>query len=210
MKFHLSLPLLSIAFIESTSPAAGAQVDLMPEGEDIYYFKPSETAAAATPPECNKEYESILDICEAGAYDLTEFCRLLAFVNYLDLSDSNKSFTIFAPTDEAVSRLFDDVLDSNGIGSTLMREIIQSNYIDGQVETRDLECNSKPNVVSSAGKDPPIKCKVDITGNTVPYIKGRGNARGYIPRFTDPQNPILTCNSNIYKIDEVVLLTNYV
>lgn len=225
---------LSLLFLAATAAVSAKSA---PDGDEaVFVYQPvvASAAAATFAPSCTTKYKSVVDICEAAMddnnndeeiADLFQFCRLLDFMNYLEdtgiqldtvtTSNSNtvssgNSFTIFAPTNDAISNLFDDILGTGQIGSTLIGELMESTIVQGKaLKPRDLVCKSKLNVLSNAGPNPAIKCKGDIAGGPVSYIKGKGNSNAYTPRFQDPESFIATCNSNIYKIEDAILLKKY-
>eukprot|EP00536_Pseudo-nitzschia_multiseries_P017946 jgi/Psemu1/315235/fgenesh1_kg.1967_\ len=222
MKSFFSLPLLfslAASILGSHSTLVSAVDDLVlssTSAEDYFVFEPTPEFPAISAETTTCKYNTVYDLCQdatpGGDFavaDLFQFCRLLEVTNFLEFDNQDKSFTLLAPTNAAVTRLFNEIWAVSGVGELIVKEILESGAIFGKVETRDLECSTSVKVISNAGKNPSIKCKGDIAGNPVSYIKGKGNKQ-YVPRFGDPSNPITSvCNAVIYKVEDVILLKKY-
>lgn len=205
---------LSLLALTASIPGIAADDIVLSSKEDFFVFEPTpnfpKPAAAKA---C--EFETLYDVCvaafqqDAKVADLFQFCRLNDIVNYYNFGDKTKTFTIFAPTNNAIKNLFEEIWKVQGIGEPLVIELLESTAIEGRVERRDLECKKKPDVISNAGPNPSLVCKGDIAGNPVSYIKGKGNTKSYTPRFVDPANPIVACNADIFLVEDVILLKKY-
>lgn len=228
MKSFPSLPLFSIALINTMMLLNGAPVDqteanFIVGDEEVFVYQPVAPPPATADDACSARFNNIGELCAAAMnvekpdfkfYEYLNFCQLLKQVNYLEnrnfkLLDDQK-YTMFVPNNKAIVNLFNVILGTNSIGLARITEFVEFTVIPGEIETRDLECKSKPDALSNLGRNPKIICKTDIAGRPVSYIKGNGNTnQDYIPRFMDPENPIKTCNSNLYLIEDVLLLLKY-
>jgi len=191
--------------------------------EEVFVFQPVAATSTTADDACSARFKNIGELCaratdvtnpDFDVYEYINFCSLLKKVDYLGNRNfkllGGQKYTMFVPNNKAVANLFYDILETDSVSVPRITEFVEFAVVPGEIETSDLQCKNKPDTLSNVGKKPKFLCKTDITGRTISYIKGSGNTKqDYIPKFVDPENPIKTCNSDLYLIDDVLLLLKY-
>jgi uncharacterized surface protein with fasciclin (FAS1) repeats len=116
------------------------------------------------------------------------------------------SWTMFAPTNEAFVALdndFDafDNISIDDITETDLVDFIKFHLIYGVTLYRnDFSCFSTLNTMAN-GEDSRLMCK----DNQSFAVKGVGNDKLFLPKFTSNRTEINACNGAIHAIDQVLL-----
>ncbi|OEU16120.1 FAS1 domain-containing protein, partial [Fragilariopsis cylindrus CCMP1102] len=141
---------------------------------------------------------TIFDLaCSTDGFDT--LCGLLTSFDLRD-AISGGSWTVFAPTDEAFTKL-DDALDGGiaSVSDDLLLKILQFHVVDDQVlYSDDLPCELGNNLVTTlSGKDSRTFCEDDV-----PYgQKGSGNDE--VVKFVGVD--IDACNGVVHAVEDVLL-----
>lgn len=162
----------------------------------------------------------VVDLCVQARNNVNSFikfkqaCLLLEAAGFLDYNtlDSTSEFTVFLPTNTAITRCFEEVYDYGPnariplpwIQSFLRQHIIKGKKLLGS----EIYCHDRlPVTTVGSSKWPKVECKTTILNNHVPFVRGLAN-RGneYLPKIRDPDDPIVLCKDNIYVMEDVILL----
>merc|ERR1712238_638463 len=180
--------------------------DASPSDVDSYDALPSKSnshdpAESSQSNSVDKSYDSS---SHDNSHDNTDTCSTIFD---FEATFSGGSWTIFAPTDEAFTKL-DDALDGGiaSVSDDLLLKILQFHVVEDQVlYSDDLSCESGNNlVVALNGKESRTFCK-----NNVPYgQKGGGNDD--VVDFVTVD--IDACNGVVHAIEGVLLsnLASYI
>lgn len=197
MKFSLFSPLF-LSLIGTVSVSAD------PSEIFVYESKPLPANAEIN---CDSTYHNMAEICAAAQEGIaftqfSSFCDLLDFAKFTDMLGSNNPYTIFAPTNSAVERFFASVYGDKEINRSVLIPILRGSVIEAKLSTEELVCGAKPN--TQAKRDPVLKCKADIAGNPISYVKGNRNKKDFTPKIVDPANPTETCTTLIYTVTDLI------
>jgi len=163
-----------------------------------------------------------------GPDGFSDLCKLLkrTILGFI-LDDSERDFTVFAPTNQAFDELAqilcgeEDadagifcIASNNGITRSQITNILLYHVIlDSILEVDDALCTSSPEVAfggkNQEGKFPKIRCAGDILGGQSSFIVGPGNKsnRGNLPLLSSDSKvtQLDYCNAVVYGIDNVIL-----
>ena len=117
-----------------------------------------------------------------------------------DLLKQSGTFTIFAPSNEAIENLGDDVFANLLADPTgELQDILKYHISDEIYFESDLYCNRQIDTLRGDTSDDFTTTKCKSRGA---FQKGNGNTKPYPRiRFTD----IVTCNGVVHVVDEVIL-----
>jgi hypothetical protein len=109
---------------------------------------------------------------------------------------SEGSYTIFAPTDDAFSKLGPEMLDAVLADSALLTDILLYHVVDEELLSTDLECNGSIRMANA-------KETTTVCANDCLYQKGVGNSWESLPRIISQD--LRTCNGKIHVLNQVLL-----
>jgi len=138
-------------------------------------------------------------ICDKSYF--SKFCDLIEDFNFIEMLDNPKrTFTVYAPTNDAFNRMPDDY-DLYGL-STVVRHHIKSGRA---FEFDELVCDKFYNTIGTENTQ--IQCTTLNTANGQKLRKfsvGLGNvAEGNKPKID--RTPFEASNGNIFEVNEVIL-----
>mmetsp|Transcript_13915 Transcript_13915/g.29212 ORF Transcript_13915/g.29212 Transcript_13915/m.29212 type:complete len:205 (+) Transcript_13915:61-675(+) len=153
-------------------------------------FLAAAVPVAVADDQCQTIYEVA---CETDG--LENYCGLVGALGLANYFDSQEDLTVFAPINEAVTKLDFIITDEEKL-----KEVVLFSVSDGALFMDDLQCEGGSNLLRMAsGKDSRTICE-----KLVPtYQKGGGNMDWNKPKIVSPN--IKACNGVVHMVDTVLL-----